>query len=141
MQRFRMLEIYVAGMLLFLATTIAGMAWLQRPPVAMAGADVAPARPAEPSTPATTQPAGRIDVLISDFAFVPRELSVTVGPTVTWVNRDDVPHTATSSDGPAAFDSRALDTNDRFSFTFTTPGAYRYYCKAHPHMMGTVVVK
>ena len=140
MQRFRLLDLYIAGVLLILAGAISGMAWLARPPAATAvSVEAAPAT--EPSTAPASQPENQPNVLISDFAFVPRELSVAVGTTVTWVNRDDVPHTATSSSGPTAFDSRALDTDDRFSFTFATPGMYTYYCKAHPHMVGTVVVK
>jgi plastocyanin len=79
-------------------------------------------------------------VRIEEFAFVPGELKISVGTTVTWVNQDDVPHTATSSDAPPAFDSRTLDTDTAYSFTFTKPGTYRYYCKVHPRMTATVVV-
>ena len=44
-------------------------------------------------------------------------------------------------DDPAAFDSGAVDTDETFSFTFTKPGTYGYYCKVHPHMKGTIVVQ
>jgi len=64
---------------------------------------------------------------------------VKAGTTVTWVNRDDIPHTVTST--TLAFRSKALDTNDKFSFTFTTPGSYKYFCSLHPHMTGTIVVE
>jgi len=60
---------------------------------------------------------------------------------VKWTNRDDVPHTATSKDDPSLFDSKALDTDDSFSFTFSKPGTYRYYCKIHNHMTATIIVK
>jgi hypothetical protein len=57
---------------------------------------------------------------------------VSRGATVTWINRDDVPHTATSSASPRAFDSKALDTDERFSFVFTKPGTYSYFCAVQP---------
>jgi amicyanin len=78
-------------------------------------------------------------VNIDNFSFGPPELHVPAGTTVTWVNRDDVPHTVTST--TLAFRSKALDTNDKFSFTFTTPGSYKYFCSLHPHMTGTIVVE
>ncbi len=91
-----------------------------------------------PSAPATQPTAS---VKIDNFTFEPRELEITVGTTVTWQNADDVPHTATSKDDPQTFDSGALDTDDKFSFTFNKPGKYAYYCKVHPHMTGVVTVK
>jgi plastocyanin len=87
---------------------------------------------------ATTEPA---TVKIENFSFEPKELTIAVGTTVTWVNEDDVPHTATGEGESPAFDSKALDTDDKFSFTFTKAGVYPYYCKVHPHMKGTIVVK
>jgi plastocyanin len=80
-------------------------------------------------------------VLIDNFTFNPATLTVTAGATVTWVNRDDVPHTATSSAKPRVFDSGALDTDERFSHVFDTPGTYAYFCSIHPHMTGQIVVK
>ena len=65
---------------------------------------------------------------------------MTAGTTVTWVNEDDTPHTVVSDDRKT-FRSKPLDTDDRFSFTFTTPGTYGYFCSIHPHMTGKVVVK
>jgi amicyanin len=88
---------------------------------------------------ATTAQAADADVAIDNFTFGPQELHVKVGATVTWVNRDDIPHTVTST--TLAFRSKALDTNDKFSFTFTTPGSYKYFCSLHPHMTGTIVVE
>jgi plastocyanin len=93
---------------------------------------------AAPAAP-TTQSA--VSVKIDNFAFQPKELVIPAGTTVTWQNADDVPHTATSKDDPQTFDSGALDTDDKFSFTFNKPGKYPYYCKVHTHMTGVVVVK
>ena len=80
-------------------------------------------------------------VTIDNFAFDPPMLTVAPGTKVTWINRDDVPHTATSSATPRAFNSKALDTDDKFSFVFTAPGTYDYFCAVHPHMTATIVVK
>jgi plastocyanin len=91
-------------------------------------------RPAEPEVDAAK-------VVIDNFAFSPREITVAPGTRVTWINHDDVPHTATSSVRPRAFDSGALDTDDSFSFVFTAPGTYDYFCAVHPHMTGKVIVK
>ena len=74
-------------------------------------------------------------------AYVPNPATVSVGATVTWVNNDEEPHTVMSADGGQTFKSPALDTDDKFSFTFAKPGTYKYFCSIHPHMVGTVVVK
>lgn len=79
-------------------------------------------------------------VSIDNFTFNPATLTVKAGTTVTWTNRDDIPHGIGSS-GNAFTRSQALDTNDSYSFTFTTPGTYQYFCYIHPHMVGTVVVE
>ena len=78
-------------------------------------------------------------VNIDNFTFGPEKLTVKAGTTVTWTNEDDIPHTVASA--TKAFKSKALDTDDSFSFTFTTPGTYEYFCSLHPHMVGTVVVE
>ena len=78
-------------------------------------------------------------VSIDNFSFTPREITVAKGTTVTWTNRDDVPHTVVTPD--KAFRSKALDTDDQFSFTFNDAGAYSYFCSVHPTMTGKVVVK
>lgn len=80
-------------------------------------------------------------VAIENFSFQPSRLTIAPGTTVTWINRDDVPHTATAQGDSPLFDSKALDTDDKFSFTFNTPGTYPYYCKVHPHMTGVITVK
>ena len=79
------------------------------------------------------------EVQIDQFAFVPQRITVKAGTTVTWINEDDAPHTVAAS--TKLFKSKALDTRDKFSFTFTTPGTYAYFCSLHPHMMGAVVVE
>ncbi len=66
-------------------------------------------------------------VTIDNFAFNPKTLTVPVGTEVTWINRDDVPHTATSAVKPRVFDSKTLDTDDKFSHVFTAPGTYQYF--------------
>ncbi|MFL5297749.1 MAG: cupredoxin family copper-binding protein [Phenylobacterium sp.] len=80
-----------------------------------------------------------LTVAIDNFTFGPQALSVPVGATVTWVNRDDIPHTVVAVD--KAFRSKVLDTDEKFSFTFTKAGTYDYFCSIHPHMTGKVVVK
>ena len=80
-------------------------------------------------------------VTIDNFAFDPQVLTVSPGTKVTWLNRDDVPHTATSSDSPAKFNSKAIDTDEKFSYVFTQPGTYPYFCAVHPKMTGKIVVK
>jgi plastocyanin len=80
-------------------------------------------------------------IVIDNFKFQPRRLTVKAGTKVTWVNRDDVPHTATSTARPRSFDSKTLDTDQRFSHVFKTAGTYKYFCAVHPHMTGEIVVK
>ena len=80
-----------------------------------------------------------VPVTIDNFVFNPQRVTVKAGTTVTWTNDDDIPHTVVASN--RAFKSKVLDTNDKFSFTFTTPGTYEYFCSLHPHMTGTIVVE
>ena len=112
-------------------------------------ADVAGADPALPTDKVVAgsndASAGAADasaaqqISIDNFTFSPQTLNVPVGATVTWINRDDVPHTVVDAD--KRFKSAALDTDDKFSFTFTTAGEYPYFCGIHTHMTGKVVVK
>src|ERR1700686_141210 len=78
-------------------------------------------------------------VEIDNFAFSPARITVKAGTAVGWLNADGPPHTVASSS--KLFKSKALDTDDSFSFTFTTPGMYEYFCSLHPYMTGTVVVE
>ncbi|MEB0047816.1 MULTISPECIES: plastocyanin/azurin family copper-binding protein [unclassified Pseudomonas] len=82
--------------------------------------------------------AGEVKVDIKEFMFGPKDLAVTVGTKVTWVNDDQIPHTVAETH--KAFRSGALDTNDSFSWVFTTPGEFEYFCVLHPQMIGKVVV-
>jgi plastocyanin len=83
--------------------------------------------------------AADLEVKIDNFTFNPQQITVKAGTTVTWTNHDDIPHTVTSS--TQAFKSKVLDTDEKFSFTFTTPGSYPYFCSLHPHMTGSIVVE
>lgn len=78
-------------------------------------------------------------IAIDNFSFAPKEITVAKGAVVTWTNRDDVPHTVVSVE--QKFRSRALDTDDQFSFTFGEAGTYVYFCSVHPVMMGKIIVK
>ena len=116
-----------------------------QPPMNMAPAATSDARPAggipqvagTPAAPAVS--AAPNQVTIDNFTFTPQTLTVPVGTTVTWVNRDDVPHSATSTD--KRFNSGLLDTDEKFSFTFTAAGEYPYFCGIHPHMTGKIIVR
>ena len=79
-------------------------------------------------------------VKIDNFSFGPATITIAAGTTVTWTNNDDVPHVV-SSDDNKMFKSKALDTEDHFSFTFTKPGTYNYYCAIHPKMTAKIVVQ
>ena len=89
--------------------------------------------------PAAENPASSTEVKIDNFSFTPQTLTVAPGTRVTWLNKDDVPHTVTSTTN--LFKSDALDTDGRFSFTFSKPGTYNYFCTVHPHMTGKVIVQ
>jgi plastocyanin len=79
------------------------------------------------------------EITIDNFTFTPKELPVAVGTTVKWVNHDDIPHTVVEK--KTTFRSKALDTDDSYSFTFTSAGTFDYFCGLHPHMVGQVIVK
>ena len=91
-----------------------------------------------PSWAQNAAPAGAVS--IDNFTFTPASLTVKAGTTVTFTNKDDIPH-GIASDDNAFKKSKALDTDDSFSYTFTTPGTFKYFCYIHPHMVGTVVVE
>jgi plastocyanin len=88
---------------------------------------------ARQSAPATAE------VKIDNFSFAPQAITVAVGTTVTWTNRDDIPHTVVADD--KSFKSKVLDTDEKFSYTFAKAGAYPYFCSIHPKMTGKVVVQ
>src|SRR5262249_49093473 len=78
------------------------------------------------------------EVKIDNFSFGPQTLTVAAGTTVTWTNRDDIPHNVVSTDGE--FRSKVRDTDETFSYKFDKAGTYSYYCSIHPKMTGQVVV-
>lgn len=80
-----------------------------------------------------------VEVKIDNFSFGPGTITVPVGTTVTWTNRDDIPHTVVSTEG--VFKSKVLDTDEKFSFTFAKAGSFPYFCSIHPKMTGKVVVE
>jgi plastocyanin len=89
--------------------------------------------------PVSKSASGQPTVTIDNFSFNAKSMTIPAGTVVTWVNHDDVPHKVVSNDH--TFASPVLDTDGRFSHTFTTPGTYAYFCSLHPVMTGTVVVK
>ncbi len=95
---------------------------------------------AHAGAPAASKAASRQQTIrIDNFSFNAKTLEIRVGTEVTWVNHDDVPHKIVSTN--KAFTSPVLDTDGRYSFTFTKPGTYEYFCSIHPMMTGTIVVK
>ena len=81
---------------------------------------------------------GETNLTIDNFTFKPDAITVPVGTKITWQNDDDIPHSIVETTGK--FRSRALDTEDKYSFTFETAGTFEYFCGLHPHMKGKVVV-
>src|SRR5262245_55802252 len=79
-------------------------------------------------------------VKIDNFSFGPATLTVPAGATVTWTNQDDVPHNVVSSEG-GILKSPVLDTDQKFSYTFTMAGTYPYYCGIHPKMTAKLIVQ
>lgn len=90
--------------------------------------------------PVAAADATSTEVKIDNFSFAPQTLNVAAGTEITWVNHDDIPHTVVSED-KTTFKSRALDTDEKFSFKFDKPGTYTYFCSIHPKMTAKVVVQ
>ena len=82
--------------------------------------------------------AQNMEIKVDNFTFNPDTLTVPVNSAITWVNKDDIPHVIASTDG--VFKSKALDTDQQYSFTFTKAGTYPYFCAIHPKMVGKIVV-
>jgi len=100
--------------------------------------DTAPSTSSSDSSAATTAPQ-TWQVKIKDFKFTPQDLTIKAGDTVTWTNEDGVAHTATADD--RSFDSDRLTQGASYSFTFTTAGAFEYFCDIHPSMRASVKVE
>jgi plastocyanin len=77
-------------------------------------------------------------ITIDNFTFKPDVITIPKGTKIEWDNEDDIPHTVVETQGK--FNSPALDTDDKYAFTFDVPGTYEYFCSLHPHMKGKVVV-
>jgi plastocyanin len=111
--------------------------------IACAGPTAVPAVSSSAAATSTTGPdkgqSTATEIKIDNFSFSPATHTVAAGTTVTWVNHDDIPHNIVSSE--QKFKSKPLDTDDKFSFTFSTPGTYQYFCGLHPKMVGKVIVE
>jgi len=79
------------------------------------------------------------EIIIDNFVFTPKDLTVAVGTTIKWVNHDDIPHSVVEKN--KTFRSKALDTDDSFTYTFAAAGTFDYFCGLHPHMVGQIIVK
>ena len=91
------------------------------------------------ATAGTETPSATADVKIDNFTFEPQTITVKAGTTITWTNRDDIPHTVVSTD--LVFKSKPLDTDQTFTFTLAKPGTYPYFCSIHPKMTGKIIVQ
>jgi amicyanin len=112
---------------------------------AAGGATTMPDMPGMSTSPAAGgaaagAPVATTAVAIENFAFSPATITVQVGTTVTWTNKDSDPHTVTAKSGGAALDSPTLNQGDSYQYTFTKAGQYTYLCTIHPFMLGTVMV-
>lgn len=108
--------------------------------VATPGAGTPSASPA--ATPGTPAAAKAVTIIIKDFAFVPANVTVKVGTTVTWINQGPTPHTTTAYDqqGKKIWDSNILLKGQKYSVTFKSPGSFDYLCTLHPFMKGHLTV-
>src|SRR5947209_1911887 len=110
-------------------------------PLLVAGISISNVAAKNAGSPAATPvPAATQEVKIDNFSFAPQTITIPVGTTLHWTNRDDIPHTVVSED-KTTFKSKVLDTDQDFSYTFSQPGTYNYFCSVHPKMTATVVVK
>jgi plastocyanin len=105
-----------------------------------AGPAAVPLRPGATATPAAER--GLVEhIAIANFAFSPATLTVPVGAALTWTNEDDAPHMVTGVDGDSPINSQPLDTGDSYTLVMERTGTYKYFCKLHPMMVGTIVVQ
>ena len=82
------------------------------------------------SWPMTNPSAASAAVNVDNLVFSPQTITAPVGATVTWTNKDDIPHTSVSIEG--VFKSQVMDTDEKFFYTFAKAGTYLYYCTIHP---------
>ena len=78
-------------------------------------------------------------ITVQKFAFTPKEITVTPGTKVIWINKDETPHTVSAND--KAYVSPAMDTQDRYEHVFTSEGDFSYFCTLHPFMTGVIHVR
>ena len=116
------------------AAAVSPAAGLSTPVPPAALATLPPPKPAHP-----VDASGGPSISIENFNIVRATLSVPTGTTVVWTNHDDVEHTVTASDN--GFSSPAIQTDGQYSYTFTTPGTYSYFCAIHPFMTAKVIVQ
>ncbi len=97
----------------------------------------------KPAKLPSTEPAAaaHYNVQMVNYAFAPASLTVNEGDTITWTNQDTAPHTVTTTSGPASLNSPYLSKGQSWSYTFTQPGMYMYYCTVHPDMRAEVIVR
>lgn len=117
-------------------TALAGTAALV---VLVLPASLPAAQAKAPTPPVMVAKVAGPQVRVENFSFNPPTVTVPVGTTVTWTNNDGTLHTVTSA--TKVFSSAGLDEGGTFSYTFPSPGTYSYYCKLHPHMTGSIIVK
>ena len=98
-----------------------------------------PAKPSPAASKDLSTSSSPNQVVVENFSFQPGTLTVKTGTTVTWVNHDDIPHTVNENN--KVFKSGTLDTDAKFSYKFTSPGNYSYFCSLHPRMTGQIIVK
>src|SRR5882762_7727625 len=98
-----------------------------------------PAKPSPAAGKDLPTPSTANQVAVENFSFQPGTLTIKAGTTVTWVNHDDEPHTVNENN--KTFKSGTLDTDAKFSYKFTSPGTYSYFCSLHPRMTGQIIVK
>jgi plastocyanin len=147
----RIQKIGSLGMLILLNSLLAGCGGISADSKGAGGGTMASAPMAERggsagsmlrgADPEAAPNPGPQQIVVDNFTFTPAKLTVAVGSQVTWINHDDVPHTATSTLKPRVFNSGTLDTDDQFSYVFGTPGTYDYFCALHPKMAGQIIVK
>lgn len=97
---------------------------------------------AQVQLPATVRvAAAHYSVQMVNYAFAPASITVNEGDTITWTNQDTAPHTVTTTSGPQSLNSPYLSKGQSWSYTFSSPGTYEYYCTVHPDMRARVIVQ
>jgi plastocyanin len=124
---------------LVVACTAGGPSPTSGLPTPVPPAAVSTIPPPKPLVAADPNAPGGPRVSVENFNFTPADLTVARGTTVTWTNHDDVEHTVTASDN--SFGSSAIEAEASFSFTFSQPGTFSYFCAIHPFMTARVTVQ